>query len=57
MNTNYMALMTSTANAKPMPIRINQDRMQTALTADTFAVPQGLSREQLRRFIIDSGKK
>lgn len=52
-----MALMTSTANAKPMPIRINQDRMQTALTADTFAVPQGLSREQLRRFIIDSGKK
>lgn len=57
MNTNYMALVATPTTAKAIPIRINQDRMQTALTADTFLVPEGLSREQLRRFIIDSGKK
>lgn len=57
MNTNYMALVATPTTAKAIPIRINQDRMQTALTTDTFTAPEGLSREQLRRFIIDSGKK
>lgn len=42
---------------KAVPVKINQDRMQTALMAEVFTVPTGLDREQLRRFIIDSGKK
>ena len=57
MNTNYMGFCIAPSSLKTASIRINQDRMQTALTAEVLSVPTGLDREQLRKFIIDSGKK
>lgn len=57
MNANYMGFTLAPSMPKAVPVKINQDRMQTALMAEVFAVPTGLDREQLRRFIIDSGKK
>lgn len=40
-----------------MPIRINIDRMKSALSAESFVMPQGLSREEMRKHIIASARK
>jgi hypothetical protein len=42
---------------KTAPIRINLDRMKSALSAETFVMPQGLSREEKRKLILEAGKK
>jgi hypothetical protein len=57
MNANYMGFVLAPSTPEALPVRINLDRMQTALNTETFVAPEGLNREQLRKFIIDSGKK
>lgn len=48
---------TTMPNKKTAPIRINIDRMKSALSAESFVMPQGLSREEKRKFILEAGKK
>ena len=50
-------MVTTTQTQKTAPIKINLDRMKSALSAESFAMPQGLSREEKRRFILEAGKK
>lgn len=57
MNANYMGFTLAPSTLKTVPVRINLDRLQAALSTETFVAPEGLNREQLRKFIIDSGKK
>ena len=55
---NVMGLViTQKPNQKTAPVRINLDRMKSALSAESFVMPQGLSREEKRRFILEAGKK
>lgn len=56
---NVISLVTSTSSTeqKTMPIRTNIDRMKSALSAETFVMPQGLSREEMRKHIIASARK
>ena len=55
---NVMGLViTQKPNQKTAPVRINLDRMKSALSAETFVMPQGLSREEKRKFILEAGKK
>ena len=55
---NVMSLViTPTQNQKTVPVRINLDRMKSALSAESFVMPQGLSREEKRKFILEAGKK
>ena len=55
---NVMSLViTPTQNQKTVPVRINLDRMKSALASETFVMPQGLSREEKRRLILEAGKK
>ena len=37
--------------------KIHLDRMKSALASETFVMPQGLSREEKRRLILEAGKK
>jgi len=50
-------MVTTTQTQKTAPIKINLDRMKSALSAESFVMPQGLSREEKRRFILEAGKK
>ena len=50
-------VITQTSNQKTVPVRINLDRMKSALVSETFVMPQGLSREEKRRLILEAGKK
>ena len=55
---NVMSLViTPTKNQKTVPVQINLDRMKSALDSETFVMPQGLSREEKRRLILEAGKK
>lgn len=55
---NVMGLViTKKPNQKSVPVRINLDRMQSALASETFVIPRGLSREEKRRLILEAGKK
>ena len=55
---NVMGFMVSTTtNQKTVPVKINLDRMKSALSAETFVMPQGLFREEKRKFIMEAGKK
>ena len=55
---NVMSLViTPTKNQKTVPVQINLDRMKSALSAESFVMPQGLSREEKRKFILEAGKK
>ena len=55
---NVMGLIIAqTQNQKAVPVRINLDRMKSALDSETFVMPQGLSREEKRRLILEAGKK
>ena len=55
---NVMGLViTQASNQKTVPVRINLDRMKSALSAESFVMPQGLSREEKRKFILEAGKK
>ena len=51
------SIITTTSNQKTAPIRINLDRMKSALSAESFVMPQGLSREEMRKHIIASARK
>jgi hypothetical protein len=51
------SIITTTPIQKTAPIRINLDRMKSALSAESFVMPQGLSREEKRKFILEAGKK
>ena len=47
---NVMGFMVSTTtNQKTVPVKINLDRMQSAMASETFVMPKGLSREEKRR--------
>lgn len=37
--------------------KMHLDRMKSALSAESFVMPQGLSREEKRKFILEAGKK
>lgn len=37
--------------------KIHLDRMKSALASEAFVMPQGLSREEKRKFILEAGKK
>ena len=37
---------------QPAPVRIDIDRMNSALSAERFTLPQGLSAEEIRKHII-----
>ena len=50
-------MVTTTQTQKTAPIKINLDRMKSALSAESFVMPQGLSREEKRKFIMEAGKK
>lgn len=39
------------------PILFDMERMEKALNGPTFTVPPGLSREQIRQYIIDTAKR
>lgn len=55
---NVRGLTTTTMpKEKTAPIKINIDRMKSALSAESFVMPQGLSREEKRKFILEAGKK
>ena len=55
---NVMSLMVSTTPIqKTAPVKINLDRMKSALSAESFVMPQGLSREEKRKLIMEAGKK
>ena len=55
---NVMGLIIAqTQNQKAVPVRINLDRMKSALASETFVMPKGLSREEKRRLILEAGKK
>ena len=55
---NVMGLViTPASNQKTVPVRINLDRMKSALASETFVMPQGLSREEMRKHIIASARK
>ena len=55
---NVMGFMvTTTPIQKTAPVKINLDRMKSVLSAETFVMPQGLSREEKRKFIMEAGKK
>ena len=51
------SIITTTSNQKTAPIRINLDRMKSAISSETFLMPKGLSREEKRRLILEAGKK
>lgn len=38
------------------PVLIDLDRMKSALAAERFTMPQGLSREEMRQHIIASAR-
>jgi len=50
-------MVTTTQTQKTAPIKINLDRMKSALSAESFVMPEGLSREEKRKFIMEAGKK
>ncbi|MFP0737059.1 hypothetical protein ACLDXR_17135 [Acinetobacter baumannii] len=50
-------IVSTTTNQKTVPVKINLDRMQSAMASETFVMPKGLSREEKRRFILEAGKK
>ena len=52
MNVMNFVISTNPTNKKTMPIRTNIDRMKDALSAESFAMPQGLSREEMRKLTI-----
>ena len=55
---NVMGLViTQTPNQKTAPVRINLDRMKSALSSEVFVMPKGLTREEKRRLILEAGKK
>ena len=55
---NVMSLVvTQTQYQKTVPVRINLDRMKSALSAEAFVMPKGLTREEKRRLILEAGKK
>ena len=55
---NVMGFMVTTKPIqKTAPVKINLDRMKSALASETFVMPQGLSREEKRRLILEAGKK
>ena len=55
---NVMSLMVSTTPIqKTAPVKINLDRMKSAISSETFLMPKGLSREEKRRLILEAGKK
>ena len=55
---NVMGLIIAqTQNQKAVPVRINLDRMKSAISSETFLMPKGLSREEKRRLILEAGKK
>ena len=55
---NVMGLViTQKPNQKTAPVRINLDRMQSALASETFVMPRGLSRDEKRRLLLEAGKK
>ena len=55
---NVMGLViTQKPNQKTAPVRINLDRMKSALSAEAFVMPKGLTREEKRRLILEAGKK
>ena len=37
--------------------KIHLDRMKSALSAEAFVMPKGLTREEKRRLILEAGKK
>ena len=37
--------------------KIHLDRMKSTLASEAFVMPQGLSREEKRKFILEAGKK
>jgi hypothetical protein len=39
------------------PVLIDIERMKSALSADRFTMPKGLSREEKRKFILAAGEK
>ena len=50
-------MVTTTQTQKTAPIKINLDRMKSAISSETFLMPKGLSREEKRRLILEAGKK
>ena len=57
MNVMNFVVSTNSTDKTTMPIRTNIDRMKSALSAESFAMPQGLSREEMRKHIINSARK
>ena len=57
MNVMNFVVSTNSTDKTTMPIRINIDRMKSALSAESFVMPQGVSREEMRKHIIASARK
>lgn len=57
MNVMSLVISTNSTEQKTMPIRTNIDRMKSALSAESFVMPQGLTREEMRKNIIASARK
>lgn len=53
---NVMSFKTtdSVKKTQSAPVRIDVDRMKSALSAERFTLPQGLSMEEARKHIIAS---
>jgi hypothetical protein len=53
---NVMSFKTtdSVKKAQSAPVRIDAERMKSALSAERFTLPQGLSMEEARKHIIAS---
>lgn len=47
----------ASAGSQELPVRVDIDRMKRALAGPSIEIPKGLSREELRAFILAAAKR
>ena len=57
MMMHLMVGTTAKKKTESLPVVIDSRRMDQALNAKRFIMPQGLSREEMRQHILDAARK